>query len=939
MSDSQNAGSAFGLGNYGGNASIFGTNQLLDVLGLVQSKLQQAASSPDLFVQVLGDKANTAEVQALRSRWSVGDFSQLPSIQILSAANMNGAYGAYANSTQNIYLSDALFQSNASPVDSVLGAAGVLTEEAFHWLDDRVGKDTQGDEGELAKNLLFGVKPSDSELVRIKAESDRGFITVGGQSVAVEQALIHGNNSNNTLNGTNSDDVISGYNGNDIVYANGGNDLVYGGGNDDKLWGEDGADELRGDDGNDELRGGNQDDRLWGGNQDDKLWGEEGNDQLVGDAGNDELSGGNGDDRIWGSSGDDRLWGESGSDQLTGDDGNDFLNGYGFGDNERDTLIGGTGADRFILGDANSIFYARNGNSDAAVIADFNRGEGDVISLKKLAFNNTSGDRAYGYRLVTVGVNTEIRVDNTNELMATLQNRTGVSLLQGFSFEGTPKTVANDFDGDGTADVLWRSSAGDTVIWNMKNGTKQSHTILENVSEIGGWKVAGIGDFNGDGASDVLWHSNAGDTVIWNMKNGTKQSHTILENVSEIGGWKVAGIGDFNGDGTSDVLWRSNAGDTVIWNMKNGTKQSHTILENVSEIGGWKVAGTGDFNGDGTADVLWRSSAGNTVIWNIKNGTKQSHTILENVSEIGGWKVAGTGDFNGDGTADVLWRSSAGNTVIWNMKNGAKQSHAILENVSEIGGWKVAGTGDFNGDGTSDVLWRSSAGDTVIWNMKNGTKQSHTILEKVSESAGWKVAGSISAAPLSYGLPTSASSADSFFKLQYKDPKYNPDGPSSSLNCAPTSLAIILKTLGLEPPGLTVQQSIIRASSLMGQSNPGWSNWGQIEAGIRNAGGIPENVGSWADLDRSLAAGKPVSCNGWYGQSWRNQFPSPSLTGAGTTLHQIAVIGRTNNGLYVVADPMYKGGVVEMTQAQLSVFFQGSSGYNGNPVGRAFARK
>ncbi|OYQ67097.1 hypothetical protein B9G53_01725 [Pseudanabaena sp. SR411] len=47
MSDSQNAGLTFGFGNYGGNTSIFGANQLPDVLGLVQSKLQQAAASPD----------------------------------------------------------------------------------------------------------------------------------------------------------------------------------------------------------------------------------------------------------------------------------------------------------------------------------------------------------------------------------------------------------------------------------------------------------------------------------------------------------------------------------------------------------------------------------------------------------------------------------------------------------------------------------------------------------------------------------------------------------------------------------------------------------------------------------------------------------------------------------------------------------------------------
>jgi Ca2+-binding RTX toxin-like protein len=457
MSDSQGLGLGFAVGD----ASIFGIGQLADVFGIVKAKLQQVASNDGLFAAVFGDKANTDEVQSVRGQWAIGDFSQLPSVQVISAADMNGADGAYASSTQKIYLSDAAFG---------MGAAVTLIEEIGHFLDAKVGQDTVGDEGERFASSVFELQLSADQLSRINNEDDRGFVTVDGESVSVEQALINGNNANNTLNGTNSDDVINGYNGNDTIYANGGNDLVYGGGNDDrlwggtgndKLWGEDGADELRGDDGNDELRGGNQDDRLWGGNQDDRLWGEEGNDQLVGDSGNDELYGGNGDDRVWGSSGNDRLWGERGNDQLTGDDGSDVLNGYGFADNERDTLIGGTGADRFVLGDANSIFYAKNGNSDAAVIADFNRGEGDVIALKKLAFNNSSGDRSYGYRLVTVGVNTEVRVDNTNELVGILQNRTGVS------FEGTSALrtgqANTDVDGDGKSDAIVVNDNGVTV--------------------------------------------------------------------------------------------------------------------------------------------------------------------------------------------------------------------------------------------------------------------------------------------------------------------------------------------------------------------------------------------------------------------------------------------------------------------------------------------
>ena len=191
MSSSQNTASIFST-NSGADASVF---ELLhpDLLGLVKSKLQQAAEIPDLFTQVFGDKANTVELQTVRSQWSVGDFRNLPSVQILSAANTNGAVGAYVN--QTIYLSDALFQPNAAPSSSVFGAAGVLVEETFHFLDSLVGSDTVGDEGEYAKNLIFAVPLSDSELNRIKSEDDRGSISVDGQQILAELAFDYAGNT------------------------------------------------------------------------------------------------------------------------------------------------------------------------------------------------------------------------------------------------------------------------------------------------------------------------------------------------------------------------------------------------------------------------------------------------------------------------------------------------------------------------------------------------------------------------------------------------------------------------------------------------------------------------------------------------------------------------------------------------------------------------
>ena len=66
--------------------------------------------------------------------------------------------------------------------------------------------------------------------------------------------------------------------------------------------------------------------------------------------------------------------------------------------------------------------------------------------------------------------------------------------------------------------------------------------------------------------------------------------------------------------------------------------------------------------------------------------------------------------------------------------------------------------------------------------------------------------------------------------------------------------------------------------------------------------------------------------NGYYGELWRQQFPNYSSTGDGNVEHLNAILGRTSDGYYIVADPMYRGGPVEMTKEQLDVYFNGLQG-------------
>ncbi|MEH2327251.1 MAG: calcium-binding protein [Nostoc sp.] len=279
-------------------------------------------------------------------------------------------------------------------------------------------------------------------------------------------AVIFGTTDPDTRNGTSGDDTIYGWanggngnslSGNDTLNGADGNDNLFGGTGNDSLIGGVGNDTLDGGLGTDSLNGGVGDDtyvidsatdtiteatnsgidtvrssvlytlganlenlRLregsaingTGNSLNNIVFGNTANNTLNGKAGDDTLDGNNGNDTLNGDDGNDSLQGGPGNDLLNGGSGNDILIGVfpasplqpGLG--ETDTLTGGVGLDRFVLGDAINVYYddkntTNAGFVDLATITDFNPSE-DRIELKGSPNN---------YRLQSVGANTQIFLD------------------------------------------------------------------------------------------------------------------------------------------------------------------------------------------------------------------------------------------------------------------------------------------------------------------------------------------------------------------------------------------------------------------------------------------------------------------------------------------------------------------------------------------------
>ena len=305
------------------------------------------------------------------------------------------------------------------------GAFSVFSKSQLATLKD--GSSSILAQGNIYNGLLHDDDPR--SLVR-KAIDGTGNDRIEGNAAA---NVLDGGSGSDRLTGKDGDDILMGRAGDDMLTGGRGSDTarfvtaadvtadlalsgaqrtgegrdtlkgienLWGGTGANRLWGDGAANRLRGAEKADLLNGRGGDDTLEGRGGNDRLFGKEGNDRLTGGTGNDLISGGTGVDtaifggsvgvtvdlritsaqltgqgrdrligieNLEGGNGFDRLTGNDGANRLSGGRGSDVLTGNG----GNDRLAGGAGADSFV-------FVGAIGRD---VIEDFNRTEGDLITL------------------------------------------------------------------------------------------------------------------------------------------------------------------------------------------------------------------------------------------------------------------------------------------------------------------------------------------------------------------------------------------------------------------------------------------------------------------------------------------------------------------------------------------------------------------------------
>ena len=154
-----------------------------------QQFLSQFAES-DVFLQkatsIFGSNFDTEKLSYFRQSWLNGDFESLPEIEIRSQEDLNGANGAFAVSTNKIYLSEEYITQNSFNSGAIVD---VLLEEIGHFVDANINEiDTAGDEGEIFSAVVRGVELDETTVQSLRNEDDTAIITLDGEVIQVEQA-------------------------------------------------------------------------------------------------------------------------------------------------------------------------------------------------------------------------------------------------------------------------------------------------------------------------------------------------------------------------------------------------------------------------------------------------------------------------------------------------------------------------------------------------------------------------------------------------------------------------------------------------------------------------------------------------------------------------------------------------------------------------------
>ncbi|MEA2416206.1 MAG: hypothetical protein QOI58_2863 [Thermoanaerobaculia bacterium] len=251
--------------------------------------------------------------------------------------------------------------------------------------------------------------------------------------------------------------------------------------------------------------------------------------------------------------------------------------------------------------------------------------------------------------------------------------------------------IKSDFDRNGSADILWRYSAGgQNYVWFMSGPTQIGGQYLPTIADAN-WHMEGVGDFNHDGSPDILWrYYGTGEIFVWYMNGATQTGGVYLPSEPDVN-WVIGGVGDFDGNGSPDIVWRNKAtGEDRIWLMNGTTILSVIALPTIADTL-WRMQVVGDLNRDGTPDIVWRYfGSGENYVWFMRGTVRTPGQYLPSIADTK-WEIGAIADLDNNGSNDLIWRYyGTGQNYVWFMNGPTKIGGQYLPTIGDVN-WRMTG--------------------------------------------------------------------------------------------------------------------------------------------------------------------------------------------------------------------------------------------------------
>lgn len=332
------------------------------------------------------------------------------------------------------------------------------------------------------------------------------------------------------------------------------------------------------------------------------------------------------------------------------------------------------------------------------------------------------------------------------------------------------RDAAQDLNGDGKTDLVWRDPLTDDIhVWLMDGNRRVASGVAGTIP--GGFSIIAIEDVSNDGKADLVLRNDRWNSVVYWLMDGVtvvQEVNTgngvygrplygdtdgdgdieLMNTNNTTSGVTNIGVGDFNGDGRDDILQRNTSTGANAIRFSSVPVSSPVTLPTVSAGRDYAVAGIGDFDGDGNSDILWRhTSTGATYLWLMAGANKVGGGLIGTVGTH--YTITTVGDFTGDGRADILWRNTAtGAQTLWAMDGtrlvAATQAPRVdptygAEPYAQALRPEGPATLDFDANGYADMLWLNRAsGQITAWTVIRETMIASRTL---TPDAGWSVQG------------------------------------------------------------------------------------------------------------------------------------------------------------------------------------------------------